>query len=92
MSNNIAKNEDGYIVYHDSGTSPLTYGASEQWFSTYDRAMKEALTIVQSNIKHFKNNYNCYNVIVYLGSEKLMHEAHSCPCGKVIFHWRNYTF
>ena len=41
MSNNIAKNEDGYIVYNDSGTSPLTYGASEQWFPTYDRAMKE---------------------------------------------------
>ena len=90
MGNVNAKNEDGYIVYNDSGTSPLTYGASERWFPTYDMAMKEALTIVQSDIKHYKNKYNIYNVIVYLGSEKLMHETHSCPCGEVILHWRNY--
>ena len=30
MGNVNAKNEDGYIVYNDSGTSPLTYGASER--------------------------------------------------------------
>lgn len=90
MSNDITKNKDGYIVYNDSGTSSLTYVASEQWFPTYDRAMKEALTIVQSNIKHYKNKFELHNVMVYLDSEKLMYESHSCPCGEVIFHWRNY--
>lgn len=33
-------------------------------------------------------DYN--SVIVYESSEELMHETHSCPCGRVIFDWRNY--
>ena len=35
--------------------------------------------------------YVDYNsVIVYEGSENLMNESHSCPCGRVVFDWRNY--
>lgn len=88
--NKHANNEDGYIVFEDSGTSPIAYGACEKWFATYDDAIEHAMNIVEKRVKEFKEHIDCNSVIVYEGSENLMSESHSCPCGRVIFDWRNY--
>lgn len=85
------ESKEGYIVFEDGGASPITYGASEQWFPTYDKAVKYALNIVSKRIKEFKDTIDFNSVIVYEGSEKLLHESHSCPEDrKVIFCWSNY--
>ena len=81
---------DGYIVFEDGGESLMTYGASEKWFPTYDTAIKYALNIVNERVKEIKEVL-CFNsVIVYEGSKELLHKQHSCPCGRVVFHWTNY--
>ena len=88
--NEHANYKDGYIVFHDSGTSPIAYGACEKWFESYDKAIKHAMSIVKARVEEFKEHIDCNSVIVYEGSEELMHETHSCPCGRVVFDWRNY--
>ncbi len=86
------ENESGYIVYEDGGTCPLAYGASEEWYATYDEAIEVALHLVEQRMKEYKECINCYSVIVYEGSEELLHQSHSCPpkSGIVVFHWENY--
>lgn len=88
--NELAQNKDGYMVFEDSGTCPLAYGANENWFATYDEAIKSALDKVKENCESFKERFNCNSVMVYEGSEKLRHESHSIPCGRVVFAWSNY--
>lgn len=88
--NEHANYKDGYIVFEDSGTSPIAYGACEKWFSTYDEAIEHAMNIVKKRAKEFKEHIDCNSVIVYEGSENLMSESHSCPCGRIVFDWRNY--
>ena len=44
--NDYTQSKDGYIVFEDGGTSPISYGATEEWFQTYDEAIKYALNIV----------------------------------------------
>lgn len=83
-------NEDGFIVYEDGGTSPLTYGASEKWFSTYDGAIEYAMRIVKERTRQLKTCVDFNSVVVYEGTEAILHQSHSCPCGKVVFSWRNY--
>lgn len=80
----------GYIVFEDGGTCPIAYGASEKWFPTYDAAMKYAMSIVTKRVAELKGCGDCNSVIVYEGGEELMHKSHSCPCGRVVFEWRNY--
>ena len=82
--------KDGYIVFEDGGTSPISYGACEKWFETYDNAIEYAMSIVKERVEEFKEHIDYNSVIVYAGSEKLMHENHSSPCGRVVFDWRNY--
>lgn len=84
------ENESGYIVFDDGGMSPLAYGASEKWFQTYDEAIKYAISIVRKRINEFKDCIDCNSVIVYEGGKELMRKSHSCPCGRVVFEWRNY--
>ena len=80
----------GYMVFQDGGASPIAYGACEKWFSTYDEAINYAIDIVKKRTEEFKEHVDCNSVIVYEGSENLMNESHSCPCGRVVFGWRNY--
>lgn len=82
--------KDGYIVFEDSGTSPISYGACEKWFATYDEAIKYAIKIVRERVDEFKECIDYNSVIVYEGAERLLHESHSCPCGRVVFEWKNY--
>ena len=88
--NKHAENEEGYIVFEDGGTSPIAYGASEKWFAAYDKAMEYALSIVNKRVEEFKNVFDLNSVIVYVGSEKLLHESHSPGDGRVVFCWSNY--
>ena len=89
--NKYSENKEGYIVFEDGGTSPIAYGASEKWFATYDKAMEYALSIVNKRVDEFKNIFDLNSVIVYEGSEKLLHESHSSPGdGRVAFCWSNY--
>ena len=88
--NKYTQNEDGYIVFEDGGTSSLAYGACEKWFQTYDEAIKYALSIVTERTEEYKNRFNWNSVIVYEGAERLIHEFHSCPCGRVVFYWMNH--
>lgn len=37
-----------------------------------------------------KEHIDCNSVIIYEGSENLMHGTHSCHCDRVVFDWRNY--
>ena len=89
--NKYIENEEGYIVFEDGGTSPIAYGASEEWFPTYNKAIEYALSIVNKRIKEFKNTPDLNSVIVYEGSEKLLHESHSIlGNGRIVFCWSNY--
>lgn len=81
---------DGYIVFEDGGTSLIACGASEKWFPTYDAAIEYALNIVNKRVKEFKNIIDFNSVVVYEGSEKILHDIHSCPCGRIVFNWTNY--
>ena len=85
------ENKEGYIVFEDGGASPIAYGASEKWFSTYNEAIKYALNIVNRRVKEFKDFVDLNSVIVYEGPEELLHKSHSCPDkGRVVFCWSNY--
>lgn len=84
------KSKIGYIVYEDSGTSLMNYGACEKWFSTYDEATIYAIRVVRQRVSQFKDIVDYNSVIVYEGSKELLKETHSVPCGRVIFEWRNY--
>lgn len=46
--NKYIQNPNGYIVFEDGGTSPIAYGASEEWFPTYDEAIAYAMDIVKN--------------------------------------------
>lgn len=83
-------NTEGYIVFQDGGTCPIAYGACENWFGTYDEAVEYAMDIVKKRIEEFKDCIDYNSVIVYEGSKGLMNQSHSCPCGRVVFDWRNY--
>lgn len=83
-------NTEGYIVFQDSGTCPIAYGACEDWFETYEEAVEYAMDIVKKRIEEFKDCVDLNSVIVYEGSKELMNKSHSCPCGRVVFDWRNY--
>ena len=87
--NEHANYKDGYIVFEDSGTSPIAYGACEKLFAAYDKAIEYAMSIVKTRVEEFKEYIDYNSVIVYEGSEELLHETHSCPCGRVVFDWRN---
>lgn len=89
--NKYTENKEGYIVFEDSGTSPISYGASEKWFPTYDEAIKYALNTINKRVKEIKDFFDLNSVVVYEGSEKLLHETHSCPANRiVVFCWSNY--
>ncbi len=85
------ESKDGYIVFEDSGTNPIAYGAAEKWFSTYDEAIKYAMGIVKEKVELYKDVIDWNSVIVYEGAESLIHKNHSCPCGKVVFYWINHN-
>lgn len=84
------ESKDGYIVFEDGGTNPISYGACEKWFPTYDEAIKYAMDIVKERVRSYKDRIDCNSVIVYEGAEKLMHESHFCPCGRIVFYWMNH--
>lgn len=90
--NKYIQNPSGYIVFEDGGISSIAYGASEEWFPTYDEAIAYAMDIVKNKTEELKNRIDCNSVIVYEGDETLLHKSHSCPCGRVVFDWRNYRF
>lgn len=73
------ENPEGYIVFEDGGTSPLAYGASEEWFSTYNEAVKEAMKIVSDRLEMIKEQLDCNSVIVYEGSKEILRSSHSIP-------------
>lgn len=87
--NDYTQSKDGYIVL-DGGTSPISYGAAEEWFQTYDEAIKYALNIVTKRTEEYKTRLDWNSVIVYEGSESLMHKAHTVPCGNIVFYWMNH--
>lgn len=39
--NELTQGKDGYIVFDESGTCALAYGAAEKWFKTYDEVKKD---------------------------------------------------
>lgn len=86
------ENSEGYIVFRDGGTCPIAYGASEEWFSTYDEAIKEAMKIVSDRLEMIKEQLDCNSVIVYEGSEEILRSSHSIPPQdkRVVFYWTNY--
>lgn len=88
--NKYTENPGGYIVYEDGGISPISYGASEKWFQTYDEAIAYAIGIIKKRTEEIKNCIDCNSVIVYEGDEALLHESHSVPCGRVVFNWSNW--
>lgn len=88
--NELTQSKDGYIVFDESGTCALAYGAAEKWFKTYDEAINYALEKVTKNCELFKDRIDFNSVIVYEGSEEIMHQSHSIPCGKVLFWWKNH--
>lgn len=90
MIKEFVENNDGYIVYEDSGHDLYSYGASEKWFGTYLEAINYAMGIVDKNTKVYMKYIDIRNVIVYKGSKNLLGESHSCPCGEVVFCWSNY--
>lgn len=52
--NKYIQNPSGYIVFEDGGTSPIAYGASEEWFPTYDEAIAYAMDIVKTRQRNSK--------------------------------------
>lgn len=89
--NKYIKSDIGYIVFDDSGTCPLAYGASEEWFATYDEAIDYALSVVKKDIESLKNRKDYNKVMIYKGDEALLSASHKIPCGPVIFKWTNYN-
>lgn len=85
------QNPGGYIVFEDGGTSPISYGASEEWFPTYDKAIAYAVSLVKERTKNFKDCVDFNSVIVYEGEETILHQTHSVPLGRVVFSWNNYS-
>lgn len=85
-------NPEGYIVFEDGGTCPIAYGAFEEWFPTYDEAMKKAIKIVSDKLEAIKEVLDCNSVIVYEGSEDYLHKSHAIPPDgeRVVFYWTNY--
>lgn len=90
MNNRDTASTKGYIVFEDGGINPISYGASEKWFQTYDEAISYAIDIVRRRTKELKIHKDANSVIVYEVDESLLKKSHSCPCGRVIFEWRNY--
>ena len=86
------ENPEGYIVFRDGGTCPIAYGAFEEWFPTYDEAMKKAIKIVSDKVELRKEHYEWNSVIVYKGSENYLHKSHEIPSKgeRVVFYWTNY--
>ena len=80
----------GYIVLDEDGWDSFSYGASEKWFPNYDGAMAYAMEIVRQNAESYEKKYVPSAVIIYEGDEDILHQTHSCPCGRVVFEWRNY--
>lgn len=89
--NKYIQNPSGYIVFEDGGTSLITYGASEKWFPTYDKAINYAIDAVKKRTEECKNRIDYNTVIVYEGEEAILHQSHSCPAGKVVFSWSNWA-
>ena len=88
--NELTQSKDGYIVFDESGTCALAYGAAEKWFKTYDEAINYALEKVTKNCELFKERIDFNSVIVYEGSEEFMHGTHTIPYEKVLFWWKNH--
>ena len=88
--NELTQSKDGYIVFDESGTCALAYGAAEKWFKTYDEAINYALEKVTKNCALFKERIDFNSVIVYEGSEEFMHGTHTIPYEKVLFWWKNH--
>ena len=86
------ENPEGYIVFRDGGTCPIAYGAFEEWFPTYDEAMKKAMKIVSDKLEAIKEVLDCNSVIVYEGSKEHLHRSHEIPLKdkNVVFYWTNY--
>lgn len=83
----------GYIVFEDSGTCPMDYGASEKYFKEYDEAIKYACSTIENNMKHFKRENDANSIWIFEGEEKILYESHTIPPkdGKVIFYWDNFN-
>nr|DAE77770.1 MAG TPA: hypothetical protein [Bacteriophage sp.] len=88
--NELTQSKDGYIVFDESGTCPLAYGAAEKWFKTYDEAIAYAMDKVAKNCELFKGRIDFNSVIVYEGSEEFMHSTHAIPREKILFWWKNH--
>lgn len=52
--NELTQNKDGYIVFDESGTCPLAYGAAEKWFKTYDEAIAYAMDKIAKTANYLK--------------------------------------
>lgn len=85
------ENPEGYIVLRWRNLS-IAYGAYEEWFPTYDEAIKKAMKIVSDKLETIKEHIDCNFVIVYEGSEEILRRSHSIPPQdkRVVFYWTNY--
>lgn len=88
--NEIVNSKKGYIVFEEGGIYPISHGASENWYATYDEAMDKAISLIRLNVESYKTRIDCNRVMVYEGEEKTLTETHGVPCGRVIFNWSNY--
>lgn len=82
----------GYIVFDCGGISPISSGAAEEWFRTYDEAISYAMKIVSSRVESLKRRIDGNEVMVYEAEQSVLNESHRCPCGRVVFYWNNYKY
>lgn len=90
----IANKQDhrmGYVVFQDGGAG-IWCGASEEWYATYEEAMKEAMRILEERIHTPREGCNIGSVIVYKAEKSLLYESHFAPDGEVVFYWNNFFY
>lgn len=80
----------GFVVFEDGFINPISYGASEKWFPTYDEATQYAIELVSKRTAESKTSNWAYSVMVYEAEKSVLEKSHSCPCGRVVFQWSNY--
>lgn len=83
--NEYAQSKDGYCVFCECGLhQPITYNAGEDWFPTYDEAMKFAIQHIIEYTESFKTRYDKNRVRVYEGKKFSF-----CNDSVVVFDWNN---
>lgn len=85
-SKNMKKNNVGFMVFEDSGNSPLSYGACEKWFAKYERAVNYALKVIKKNT--YKNEY-C-SVMIYELPKEQINKTREILVGNIKFYWTNH--